>query len=620
MVGSLYVDSLEELVSLKNTIKYGFKVRVLGKLNMPINNTIPSNFNYKEYLKYKGIYYILEISHIEVLSSNVGIICNIKNYMNDRISKIDTTGYMKAFILGDKSIIDKDVYKRYQKIGVTHLFALSGMHVGLLSSLILLCLRKVNESTRYLILDIILVVYGFIVGFPSSIKRCILFFIINSINKIFKLEISTIKVLMLAIFIMILSDYKIVYDVGFRYSIATVLGIILSNDFIKDENKLKSSFKLSLVAFLFSLPISLSNFYEINLLSVFYNILYVPFVSFIVYPLSLISFVFPFIKNIFVMSIWILENVTNLLASIEIFNFYMDFNLVEIVAFYILLFLIFYKRLKKMFCFIVAIIGIDLMIPYFDSNGYVYFFDVGQGDSSLIISPRRQDVILIDTGGIVSYEKEEWMKKSDYFVSDGVITFLKANGIKKIDLLIVSHADADHAKEVENICNEIRIDNLKINDGEIGKYEKIALELISGRNYATKGMKLDYLNFTRYNDENADSVLTLMKIYNTRIISFGDANKEAEDDVIEKYNLNNIDIVKLSHHGSKTSSSEKYLKEVNPGIAVISSGRNNRFNHPSVETIDNLEKLNIDYLNTQTSGTIEFIIKKDNVTYKEYKP
>lgn len=620
MVGSLYVDSLEELVSLKNTIKYGVKVRVLGKLNMPINNTIPSNFNYKEYLKYKGIYYILEISHIEVLSSNVGTICSIKNYMNDRISKIDTTGYMKAFILGDKSIIDKDVYKRYQKIGVTHLFALSGMHVGLLSSLILLCLRKVNESTRYLILDIILVVYGFIVGFPSSIKRCILFFIINSINKVFKFEISTIKVLMLTIFIMILSDYKIVYDVGFRYSIATVTGIILSNDFIKDENKLKSSFKLSLVAFLFSLPVSLSNFYEINFLSIFYNILYVPFVSFIVYPLSLISFVFPFIKNIFVMSIWILENVTNLLASIEIFNLYMDFNLVEIVAFYILLFLIFYKRLKKMFCFIVAIIGIDLMIPYFDSNGYVYFFDVGQGDSSLIISPRRQDVILIDTGGIVSYEKEEWMKKSDYFVSDGVITFLKANGIKKIDLLIVSHADADHAKEVENICNEIRIDNLKINDGEIGKYEKIALELISGRNYAIKGMKLDYLNFTRYNDENADSVLTLMKIYNTRIISFGDANKEAEDDVIGKYNLNNIDIVKLSHHGSKTSSSEKYLKEVNPGIAVISSGRNNRFNHPSVETIDNLEKLNIDYLNTQTSGTIEFIIKKDSVTYKEYKP
>ncbi|MDE5888548.1 MAG: hypothetical protein K2H20_00860, partial [Bacilli bacterium] len=119
---------------------------------------------------------------------------------------------------------------------------------------------------------------------------------------------------------------------------------------------------------------------------------------------------------------------------------------------------------------------------------------------------------------------------------------------------------------------------------------------------------------------NADSVLTMMKIYDTEILTFGDATKEAEDDVVRKFGIRDIDIVKLSHHGSKTSSSKYYLTSINPSIAIISSGRNNRFKHPSSETIQNLEELKIKYLNTQESGTIEFVISKKGVTYNEYKP
>ena len=117
----------------------------------------------------------------------------------------------------------------------------------------------------------ILIIYGFIVGYPSSIKRCILFFIFNTINKLFKLEISSFKVLLLVVVSLILYNYKIIYDVGFIYSVCTVIGIILCNGFINHDNKLISSFRLSLVAFIFSLPISLSNFYEVNILSIFYN-------------------------------------------------------------------------------------------------------------------------------------------------------------------------------------------------------------------------------------------------------------------------------------------------------------------------------------------------------------
>jgi len=146
------------------------------------------------------------------------------------------------------------------------------------------------------------------------------------------------------------------------------------------------------------------------------------------------------------------------------------------------------------------------------------------------------------------------------------------------------------------------------------------LKLIKNKNYKAQGLELQYLNYKKYNDENADSVLTYMKIYDTTILSLGDATSQAEDDLLNKYSLSNIDVLKLIHHGSKTSSSEYFISNVNPRFGIISSGRSNRFNHPSSETISTLNKYKIKYLNTQTSGTIEFVIKKNGVTYNEYKP
>lgn len=618
LVGTYYINDYNELLYLQDRIKYGVKIKVQGELNKANNNTIPDTFNYRDYLESKGIYYTLKINKLELIDDKVRLIYRVKNFVNKRIMKIDSTGYMKAFILGDKGLINEDNYHKFQKIGVTHLFALSGMHIGLLSGIFLKLFKKFKY--KYFLVDVILVGYGFLVGFPSSIKRCILFFILNSLNKFFKLKISNIKILFGTIFILVMIDVNILFDVGFRYSILTVLGILISSDFVKSKNKIISSFKLSIVAFLFSLPISFSSFYEVNLLSIFYNIFYIPYVSLIVYPLSLLTFIFPFIDSLFSFSVMILELGTNVLAKFTIFNIYMDFNMMEMIIFYSLLIMMMKFRKYVLFLGLTLIVIIDLLYPYFDKRGYVYFFDVGQGDSSLVISPHRQDVILLDTGGIVNYVKEDWMEKSEYNVSDNVISFLKSQGIKKIDLIILSHGDADHAKEVRNIMKEINIKSVKINKGNITNLEQEALELIRNTKYEAKGLELKYLNYVEYNDENANSLLTYMKIYNTSILSLGDATKEAEEDLIKKYNIKDVSIAKISHHGSKTSSSEEYLTRINPNIAVISSGRNNRFNHPNKETINTLEKLNIFYLNTQTSGTIKFIIDKNSVTYSEYKP
>ncbi len=620
LVATYYIDTKEELDTLKEQIKYGVTVLVHGDLKEPINNTIPYAFNYKKYLKNKNIYYTLAVQDIKILKEE-NLFYKFKNWVLKRINKIDQTGYMKAFILGDKDMILEDNYHTYQKIGITHLFALSGMHIGLFSAILLKLLKRFKDKVKYLIVIIILFTYGFLVGFPSSILRCIVFLTINTINKLFDLKISSIKVLLLTIAVIVLSNYKVLLDVGFIYSIVSVGGLLLSSSFIKSNNKLLQALKLSLVAFLFTLPISLSNFYEVNILSIIYNLFYIPYVSMIVYPLSLLSFIIPIFYKLFNIAILIMEGSSNLLNKITISNIYLSFNNLEMIIYYFILLLIIRKRKYILFSLLVLLVLIDILIPYCDSRAYIYFLDVGQGDSSLIIGPYKKDIIMIDTGGVVSFSKEEWMKKSsEYMVSDNVITLMKALGIKDIDLLILSHGDADHAKEVENILKEIDIDCLKINEGYLSNYEKLAVTMIKQCNYETKKMNLNYLNYKDYDDENGNSVLSYLKIYKTKIISFGDATMEAEEDVIKKYDLRRTDIVKLSHHGSKTSSSYKYLEVVDPKIAIISSGRNNRFNHPSSETIDNLNKLQIDYLNTQQAGTIEFIINKKGFKKKVYEP
>ena len=616
LVGTYYIKNDKELNYLKKNIKYGVNVKVDGSLELLSNNTVPSAFNYKKYLNNKGIYYRLVIDNIIVIDSNIGIVYYFKNIINERIDNIDDTGYMKAFILGNKDMIDSNLYKDYQSISVTHLFALSGMHVGLLSGIILKLLKKLNIVSKYLIIDAILVLYGFIVGYPSSIKRCILFFLLNSINKISNLEVSSFKLLLLVIFLLIIYEYKIIYDVGFIYSICTVGGIILCNNFINHDNKIVSSFRLSLVAFIFSLPISLSNFYEVNILSIFYNMVYVPYVSIIVYPMSLISFIIPDLSFIFKISIYVMEIVSGYLSSIRYFNIYLDFNIIEVVVYYCITLFMFFKNEYRLSILLVLIVVIDIIVPFLDSNGYIYFFDVGQGDSSLIISPYRKDVILIDTGG-----------SSNYNVSDNVISFMKSVGIKSIDLLILSHGDYDHMGEAINLVENFKADKVVFNCGSYNDLEQELIKVLSKKNIkyysCIKELNIDdnklyFLNNKDYGNENDNSSVIYTEFNNYKFLFMGDAGVEVEEDLIEKYNLYDIDVLKVGHHGSKTSSSKEFIDEVNPKYSIISVGKNNRYGHPNDVVLDNLEDSKI--YRTDQDGSVMFKIKKNKLEIETCTP
>ncbi len=586
----------------------GKKVLITGKLNSLNNNTIPNNFNYKKYLYNNKIYTSLEVDKIKILKDE-NIFYKIKNVLTQKINAYDqkVKTYLNLFILGNKDFLDENIYNIYQSNGIWHLFAISGMHIGL----IILILNKFLKKLKFkkLIISLLLTFYAFLVNFTASVLRVVIFYLLKNILDYFKIKLSSFKILLLCAIILIIINPFIIYNVGFQYSFLISFALILMNNKIKG-NYIQKIFKISLISFLVSLPITINLNYEINILSLFLNILYVPFISIILFPLSIITFLIPIFSPIFNGFINLLEYSNKIFYQLNINIIMPKLFIGTIIIYYLFLYLIYLNNKKYYFIILFILLFFNKFVYRLDSNYYVYFLDVGQGDSSLLISPYKNEVIMIDTGG--SY--------SDYHISDKTIKFLKSQGIFKIDLLILSHGDADHAKETLNLLDKLTIDNIIINKGNINKLEEEILK--KGhivKNYQSK--YFNYININKYynDNENESSIISYFDILNYRFLFMGDTSKAIEVKLLNDYQIK-TDFIKLAHHGSKTSSDYNFLKYINPQLAIISSGRNNIYHHPASETIKTLEDLNIKYLNTQTSGTILIMINKKGYTIKEFKP
>ena len=413
----------------------------------------------------------------------------------------------------------------------------------------------------------------------------------------------------MASLILLINPFMI-FNAGFQYSFSITFSIMLLSNKI-NGSYLKQIFIISLISFLISLPITINMNYEINLLSIFLNLFYVPFISLVIFPLSILTFIIPFFSNLLKIGISILELSTKFFYLLK-FNIIIPKMPVFIIVLYYLVLFFYYKTNKKKTIFLLIVLLLaNYLLPKLDNNYYVYYLDVGQGDSCLVLSPYKREIMMIDTGGSLN---------SDYHVSNNTILFLKSLGINKIDLLIISHGDADHARECLNILENFKIKNIILNqnvDNQLEKNIKKSKKVVN--KYTSKYFNYQNINNYISSDENYSSIITYLNIYKWHFLFMGDVPKEVEKQFIKDYNFK-ADFIKLAHHGSKTSSSKEFLKNYNIIKAIISSGRNNMYHHPSPETIETLESLNIPYLNTQTSGTIAIKLTPNKYEINEYKP
>lgn len=625
------INSEKEKELYKNTLLLGNIYKFTGTLELPSSNTNFNLFSYRKYLLSKKIYYIMQAQSFKLYKKNNSIFYTIKNKLYKSIENKKTFSYLALFLFGNSDILDSDMLQMYRNCGISHLIAISGMHISLFSIILLYLLQWIpSRHLKYGIIITILWLYAFLINFTPSIMRAVMSFTITSIFNLLNKKTNPIYNLLCIGLIFLFYNPFYIYNTGFLFSFLISLFVILSSKLLtKYKHYISKVFMISLVAFLSGIPIIAISFYETNLLGLFLNIIFVPFISFIIFPGALITFIIPPLEPIFQIIINILEIIIQFCDKYFVIKLIVPhMNIYTIIWYYTILFLLLrHERLKYNILFFLFLF-IHSYQNMFQKYPIITVIDVGQGDSILIQLPHNKGNILIDTGGEINYEIDKWKQKEKKSITERtILPYLKSIGIHNIDYLILSHGDYDHMGEAINLVNNFKVEKVIFNCRPYNDLEKELIKVLDEKkiNYYScikelniDNNKLYFLQTKEYDNENDNSNVIYTELNGYKFMFMGDAGVEKEKDILDKYNISDIDVLKVGHHGSKTSSSKGFIDEIDPKYSIISVGKNNRYGHPNKEVLNNLYNSKI--YRTDQDGSIMFKIKNNKLKIETCSP
>ncbi|WP_257643822.1 DNA internalization-related competence protein ComEC/Rec2 [Staphylococcus haemolyticus] len=581
----------------------------------------------------------VSISNVDLNSCHITKSKNIIEKQRDFIikklnnSSLSHPEYVIALVTGDVNGINTDFIDKVKDIGIYHLLAVSGSHIATISFLIYQPLVRLNIPKVIIngLIILFLSIFAYYTGFaPSALRAILATTTVILISN--KTKIASIDILGLIFLVMTFFKPDYLYDIGFQFSFIISFFIIISFPLIKKLTFIKNIFVLTFIAQLSSTIISIYHFNQIQWIGLLSNLIFVPFYIFIIFPLAIfLFFAYHFVSdtalpNLVFDKIYIVHN--KLLDLFLTFKYYQIFiapkSAVEFSIFVLLIVLIYiffcYKKMKILFLFIIVFIVL-CVFNVRPNVSTITFFDVGQGDS-LIFQTRKQETVMVDTGG-----KEVKIGNIDNhnIAKYHIIPTLKQKRITKIDHLIITHPHADHIGELPYIVQHIRIKKLYINlysysEIELIKIKRLCkinnIELIDATTIQfiqLNNSKISFLHgdIPNSNDKNEHSIILLIKYQRYKMLLLGDVTKNNESKLMKIYQLPKIDILKVGHHGSKTSSSESFINLIKPTISIISNGKNNKYHLPNRETLQTLRSTNSSILNTQDVGEITIDLDHD---------
>lgn len=620
--------------------KYYLSLGFYGKIEAGTIEVINSDYSGIRQGLYEMRMEIIE--RLEKLcSDNKGIFSIINN----------KNGIIGAIILGDKTDLDSDIKELYSVSGIAHILAISGLHISFIGMAIYRLLRRRFRFLFSAAVSIPVVLsFGIMSGFGISTIRAIIMFILKIIGEVLGRKYDAITAISLAGLVLLVQNPFVVCNSGFQMSFGAIIAIVLIlpivEEILNTDNKiikvLSANFTISLVMN----PILAWNYYELPTFSFLLNIVVVPLMSVVIVSSIVGIFcsciMFGFGKVVIFPGCGILELYTflcNIINKSSVASIVVGQPKVTIIIVYyaILLVVLFglknirtkYTRAEKerniikketglvlekkakkerrikgqnvklrLAC-IVGFLLLNCLIYYIPNPGfYITFINVGQGDGILIHGDNGTKVMV--DGGSTS-EKQ--------VAKNCIVPYLKAEGIGTIDYSIITHTDKDHISGIleileNNNSNRIRIKNLVMPDInmkddtyneliEKAKLKKInVLYIKKGDTLSLGKTKIKCIypeTTTTASDKNDYCTVLSVKNKTSKILLTGDISKEIEekikDDIEENYT-----VLKVAHHGSNYSSSEKFLKKVNPKYSIISVGKNNSYGHPGNETMERLRK------------------------------
>lgn len=550
----------------------------------------------------------------------------------------------EALLIGDRSGMDEDVASRYRTLGITHLFAISGLHVGLLTFLFrsLLIRLTIRVETIDNLLITLLPLYAVMAGGAPSVWRAVSVTILLLLTATGRFRMRMDDALAISAAVFILWQPFVVLQPGFQLSYLAAFALIYSTRILSHHASVfKVSFLVTAITQLALYPVLLYHFFELSLSSFIVNLVYVPLYSFIILPMNiillLVTYVMPLTAGA-VFSLYVplrgwIEAFTEHVASLP-HQLWVPGRprviLSALAAGGTLLFLIALERRMKAFQAIPFVLVPALLIqmaPFLDSALRVTYLDVGQGDSIVIELPHRRGVYVIDTGGTVSFGEPTWRTPEKAFeVGRGIVVpFLKGKGITNVDKLILTHADSDHMEGADEVLEEIRVDEIHISPGSekektmedvlwmANEKEIPVYAMTEGTAWSDKSADFYYMAPAAGMYKGNDSSLVLfMATEGSSFLFTGDLEIEGERALLKKYGQ--LDwrglILKAGHHGSRTSSSDEFIRTLQPKLTIYSYGKDNRYGHPHAEVVATFEKYEVPTMATADHGSITIVVKK----------
>ena len=669
------------LLTKNKEIEYGNKIRLEGTYIKPSKSRNYRGFDYSNYLKTENIYGTIEQNgKIELIKEkNINyLFINLYKVKNKIIKNInnkfpeETRGVFLGILLGDKNSIEEDVRQNFADSSLSHILAVSGTHI----SYVVICISvlfkklKLNKNIRKVLTSLVLFMYLYLVDFSVSATRAVIMSTIVIMQMLFYRKQDTITTIAFSSIIILINNPYSILNIGFLLSYGGTIGIILFVNRISIESKedffqrfksyLKDICIVTISAQTIIMPIIIYYFNTISFTFIISNII----ASLIIGPIIMIGLVIiaisffkiPIISLIirfYNILIVILVRTADIISKIPMSKIYLKTpTTLEIIFYYSVVFLIalliyikksnrkfikktiqidiynlknfFINNRNKVLIFISIVSLISITSIKIPKELKINFIDVGQGDSCLITTPQNKKVI-VDSGGSESYDVGK----------NVLLPYLLDKRITKIDYIMISHFDTDHCKGFEYVLENIKVKNVIISkQSETSENFKQIMKIIRKKRInliiVQKETKIKIDNFTTVDilspqseniadNMNDNSIVAKFEAYNFSILFTGDASEKIEKELIkEKINLKS-DILKVSHHGSKTGTSEEFLKSVKPKIALIGVGENNKFGHPTKDVIKRLTENKIKIYRTDTDGEIRIKIKKSkNIKIKKH--
>lgn len=589
----LTAKTLEEKQFFEN-LSETLHLQVKGEFKPFDSATGPYQFDYQRYQwQQKRQFYQLIVTDYHIIKKSRNIVATIRQRVKSTLPST-LFQWVDVFIFGANW--DTDMQVNLQSLGVLWLFSLSGVHVSWVLYWLkqLLCrLGMTKETIKTVNIVLIYLLYSLA---PHKI----------GVQKVFFQQMTKKYILLVMLAYIIFHPY-IIYQIGFQLS----FGLLFIAQF--QHAKIISA---TWVAIVLS-----AHYYQFFALSYLLVPMILLMLKYIILPIIWLSFIAGVVLGQFQLFVLLDKFLQMLTHYLQLPFNSQYFSLVTSrhhdIAYGLIMGLVIYccycwttRPLKQKIAIVVVFLGLVVPKPV----TRVVMLDVGQGDSFLV--QNGYDAVLIDTGGRMDFTKDKWRKGdgSSQFETK-VLPVLRGLGVVRLNAVLLSHADMDHSGDLDSVKRHYIVNDIVYGkgapiEGTIAvaqpmtlHFGQVALDIL----YPLKSGK----------GENEDSLIVFTKVGDLSFLFTGDALEENERELIALYPNLTIDVLKVGHHGSKTSTDTAFIRQIRPKYSLVSAGKNNRYGHPHEKVLGRLKDSVI--YRTDKHGVVEVFEQFGKMVWKTYK-